>query len=548
MSGVLAQGDRLTQVRAVRRIILGLIALTVLLRAPGLGRPLLGDFATKNVVYAMIARNWALGRASFFTPTLDCLGDGERAWHLLEVPLPAYLAGLCWGICGGSLDAWGRVVSVVASVASVLLLYLLARRWHGETVGRAAAAIFALAPISIVYGQCFMLEATVVALSLATIWAVDAWRERPSTWWLLLAAGLFVLLGLTKIYMLVLFVPLAWILLRSRDSTSLETPLAEGATAGLPRSANRQQALLDKLAVAPGFNSPEWLIRRLGIPCLVLLLAAVPALLWCAYALSIADPAKPSSTRVFYSLRESLVSHGFPHQLLSQPSFYAGVARNLATVVLTPVGLLLLLAGLRHESWRRHAIWLGTAALLLIAMPRKFHEMNYYYLVLLPPLCMIAALGWEVVWRRFASRRLLVAAACLGVVCSLRFAIRPAFVTPSEDAMVVTAAARIRALTHPDAWIVTMHGSSIDLLYYADRKGLAIRRDEPSLDAKLTRLGDEGAALLAVAESDFERLPELTRSALARQRRIESGPGYRLYRLEESAPVNLADRSATTCE
>ena len=137
MSRVLADGDRVTQVRSARRIVFGLIALTVLLRAPGLGRPLLGDFATKNVVYAMIARNWALGRASFFTPTLDCLADGERAWHLLELPLPAYLAGFCWRICGGSLDAWGRVISVIASVASVLLLYRLARRWHGQRVGLA---------------------------------------------------------------------------------------------------------------------------------------------------------------------------------------------------------------------------------------------------------------------------------------------------------------------------------------------------------------------------------------------------------------------------
>lgn len=522
MNCLLAESDRVAQAHRTRCVVFVLIAVAVLVRVAGLFRPLLGDFATKNVVYAMIARNWALGRASLFTPTLDCLAGGERSWHLLEVPLPAYLAGLCWQIGGGSLDAWGRAISIAASAISVVLLYLLARRWHGEPVGRAAAAIFALSPVSIVYGQSFMLEATVVALSLGTIWAVDGWRVGRATWRLLLAAVLFAALVLTKIYMLSLLLPIGWLL--------------------VSRSTNVQDE------ISPRNNDSYDYFRALALPLGVLLLAAVPALLWCDYVLSIADPAAVTSTRVFFSLRESAASHGWPHPLLTQPGFYAGVTRNLVTVALTPVGALLLLAGLRHDAWRRHAVWLGAAALLLLVLPRKFHEMNYYYLVILPPLAIVAALGWEQIHRRFGGRRTLVAVACLGALCSLRYAVRPAFVTPAEDSMVVAAAERIRAVTPADAWIVTMHGSSIDLLYYADRKGVAIGRDEPVLDQKLATLGKSGAALLAVAEMDFAQLPQRTRDTLARQSLIESGPGYRLYRLSNAGTIELAGRATKVRE
>src|SRR5262245_54961809 len=50
-----------------------LVLVAIALRVPGVSRPLIGNFATKNAVNAMIARNWALGRAPAWRPTLDCL-------------------------------------------------------------------------------------------------------------------------------------------------------------------------------------------------------------------------------------------------------------------------------------------------------------------------------------------------------------------------------------------------------------------------------------------------------------------------------------------
>lgn len=517
----------LVQARAAGRTILCLIALVVVLRAPGLGRPLLGDFATKNVVYAMVARNWVEGRASLLTPSLDCLVDGDKqAWHLLEVPLPAYAAGICWQAFGGSLDVWGRLISVLASAVSVVLLYLLARRWHGESAGRAAAVVLALAPVSVIYGQSFMLEASVVALALGTVWAIDRWRERPRAWLLVLAASLFALLLLTKIYMLVLLLPLAWLVLATPRAGS-EAAAAEGNATGMSRQLRSARLWGTVMVVG------------------VLLLAAVPAIAWCGYAVALSEPGAATSARVYYSLRDSAASHGFPHQLLLQPGFYARVVRNLATVALTPVGLGLLLVGLWNSAWRRHIAWLISGAVLLLVLPRKFHEMNYYYLVVLPPQCLIAGLGWEALCRRFGGRRLLAAVAGLGLACSLRYGVRPAFVTPAEDTMVIAAAQRVQALTPPGTRIVTMHGWTVDLLYYANRPGVALGVDERDLDLRLAEQQQAGAQLLAVAaQQDFLQLPLGTQRALSEYQLIESGAGYWIYRMS-AASLSEAEPTVT---
>jgi beta-lactamase regulating signal transducer with metallopeptidase domain len=75
-----------------------LVGLALLLRVPGLNRPLLGNFATKNVAYAMIAQNWATGQASLWHPTLHVLREGGPGLHLLEVPVTAYVAGALWRV------------------------------------------------------------------------------------------------------------------------------------------------------------------------------------------------------------------------------------------------------------------------------------------------------------------------------------------------------------------------------------------------------------------------------------------------------------------
>lgn len=444
-----------------------LLAVTAGVRLIGITRPLLGNFATKNVVYAMIARNFAHGNASIWYPTLDVLAGGERAWHMLEFPVSAYLTAGLWKALGGSLDVWGRFTAVAFSVASVAVMFLFVRRRHGQIAATAAGLALALAPVSVIYGQSFMLEASLVFFTLTTFYTLDRWLHLGHLGWLFGAGVCLALLLLTKIYMLVVLLPLGVMFLRS-DRVTVGGVKPRSLSVYLP-------ALL-----AAG-------------------LAIIPAVVWYAHAARTASPDGPFSERVFYSVRHGAERHFPPHPLLGSADFYRQVLDDCTGVVLTPLGFMLALAGLLDRRWRQYAAWLFAVLMLVLVLPLKFHQMNYYYMAVLPPLCILVGLGWQVVHSRMRPGRTATAVLLLvAVLLSFRHAFKPAFVTPEEDRGVVAAARALRELTDEDEPVVTIHGTSLDLLYYCDRPGWALDPDTSNLDAVLSDCRRQGARYVVV--------------------------------------------------
>jgi 4-amino-4-deoxy-L-arabinose transferase-like glycosyltransferase len=513
------------------------LAATALLRLPGIDRPLVGHFATKNAVYAMIARNWATGRAPLWLPAIDCLAGGARGLHLTEMPIAALLPAGAWRLLGGSLDAWGRLTSILCSVGSVALMYWLVRRWHGGSAAWGAAAALDLSPVSVIYGQSFMLEASVVLWTLLTLCCVERWFDGRQVRWLTLAGVAFAALVLTKVYMVVLLLPLAALAWR--------------------RAANRDSA---------GRR------RTLGALAAALAVASLPALVWYGFAYRAAAPGSPRAEHVFYSVRQSAEAHGFPSPLLWSAEFYRRVLDDLAGVVLTPLGLGLALVGLLAtaracrptgvarpersdgrgtrlatplaDSGRATPAspssdlvilaWLSAMALLVLLLPRKFHEMNYYWLVVIPPACVLVGRGWRMLEERLRPGRWATAMLLLvALVFCLRHAARPAFSTPAEDQSVVAAAAAVRGLATPNEPVATLHGSSLDLLYYCDRPGWALAADDPQLVSRLADCRAAGARLLVVAgPPEMEPAGPLA-DALTALPTEAAGTGYQVYRLAD---------------
>lgn len=483
--------------------LLWLVLLTIVLRSPGIDRPLLGNFATKNVVYAMIARNWVEGRASVWYPTLDVMAGGHRSLHLLEFPASAYFSGWLWSMMGGSLDLWGRVTAVGLISAAVMLLYRFVYGRHGRDAAAGAALVLAISPVSIVVGQSFMLEPSLVLFTVAAFFAQDRWLAGGRFIWLALACLSTALALLTKIYMLVWLIPLA------TDATGVLV---------YPRRATRQTDQIRR-EKAPGRQLAA--LAALG-------LAILPAAVWYWHVADMAAPGSPLADRVFYSVRQSATVHRPPHPLLTTPDFYRQVLDDLAGVVLTPVGFTLALAGLLHPARRRYAAWLGASGLLLAALPLKFYEMNYYWLSVLPALCVMAGLGWKRVSRRLRPRRTAVAVVLLvSLLFALRYAAKPAFVTPAEDLAVVPAAEAIQKLTDSDEPVVTMHGTTIDLLYYCDRPGWAVPPETHDLAAVLAEHRREAARWLVFVGPDSSVPRDLAHLPIHVR-----GSGYAVYDLD----------------
>lgn len=521
-----------------RGVVLALLAIVVLaaaVRAGGLTRPLVGHYATKNAVYAMVARQWALGEAPWDRPTLDVLQGGQRAWHLLEVPWPAYVAGFGWRHVGGSLDAWGRSVSLICSLGSVVVGAWLAWRWHGPTAAMGTALVLAFSPVAIIFGQCFMLEAAVVFAALGAVGLVDeaarltaaaanqraatvdatrgAWRSSAAgalgLW--LAAGGVLALLWLLKCYMLVLLAPLAAV------------------------AAERLRG---------GSRSARWGgAAALG---LVSFLAAVPAALWIGDVFRVsADPA--TAGRVYYSLADSAGAHAWGSPLLASGAFYRGLFDTLCGPVLTPLGVGLCLLGLTARGAWRHAAWLLAGAALVLALPRKFDEMLYYHLLLLPPLAFIAGLGWQrLVEHVGPSWRVQSAWVAVAVVIALRYAAGPAYATPEEDRAVIRAAEAARNLAAPGEPIATLHGSTLDLLYYMDRPGWALAAGDPRLVERLNAIRREGGRWLVVAGVEPSAGDGLWSELAARFAERQRGEGWRVYDLTVAAAPAQSSAAAVS--
>lgn len=474
-----------------------LLAASVLLRVGGLARPLLGHFSSKSVLYAMIARNWATGRSSWLLPRVDCLCDGQRGLHLVDYPVAAWPAALGWKMFGGSLDVWGRATTVVFSVISIVLLYRLALRWHGRTAALGAAWALALSPASVIYGQSFMLEPSIVCFTLAAMLSLDRWAVDRRSRWLAAATIGLALAVWTKIYLVVLLVPLAAVLAWRR--TEPARPLARGSLIALVLAA---------------------------------LVAITPGLLWTSWVWSISRSESDTAAHVFYSLHTSAAVHAPGSALLLSPDFYRKLLDDFTGPALTPLGFVLALAGLAHPAAARYRSWLATCLLLVLLLPLKFYRLNYYDLVVLPPVCLLAGLGWQK-WRSIAGssewHRWLVLG--VAVALSLRWALVPGFVTPAEDRAVPSAAAAARALTEPGEAIATVHGTNFDLLYYCDRPGWALAIDDPRFDERLAYAQASGARLLVVAHVEaLERHPAAKRSINSLPL-VASGEDYQIFRL-----------------
>jgi hypothetical protein len=488
-----------TRIRHFQTLLLLLLLATIGYRSLGIARPLIGNFSTKSVIYGMIARNWAEGRAGLFYPTMDVVVGGERSLHMLEFSVSAQLTGALWKWFGGSLDVWGRATSIVFLAASVVLLTATVRRRHGDAAALGAGVMLALAPISVVYGQTFMLDASIVFFTVAVFHCADRWLLSGRSYWLVPLTLCYALLLLTKVYLVVLLLPMAAMVL---------WPARFG-----PADAEPQQPL-------PG---------RFRIALLSVVVAVIPVVLWCLHAVRTAAPGSPYADHIYSCLQGNATSYRPPDPLLFSGEFYRQALDELTTVILTPVGFALFLAGFVNRSWLRYRPWLFAMVLLVLALPRKFHEMDYYYMAVLPPLCIVVGLGWQVVWDRIRPGRM--ATACLllaAFVFSLRYAAKPAFSTPDEDRAVVAAGRAMQKIVPKEEPVVTMHGSSITLLYYCDRPGWFIEPAVPDLQAALDSYRTQGARYLVVAgpEGEDDRLD----GRLGREP-VEVGDGYRIYAL-----------------
>ncbi len=512
------------------------LLLTFAIRIPGLSRPLLGNFSTRAVVSGMIARNLVHREASLLYPRLDVIVNGQASYHLMECPVSVYLTSAIWKCLGGNIDIWGRVTSIVWSTLAVFLIFQLVTIWHDEWSGLGAAFVMSLSPVGIIYGQSFQLEASLPALTLTALLSLQYWHQSANRKWLLFFFLSTAFLFLTKIYMLSLLPLLVYL----------------SVSPALPKSGKDHSIHLP-------FPRALCTNHKATFPLFALILSVSATALWyCLMARASGNNNLETAQHVYFSLQKTWDSHPFPHPLLHSPSFYKGLLDDLSGIVLTPIGFTFLFFALPHAWDKRYQLWFSAAILLWIVMPRKFHEMNYYWMAILPFFCTQSGIGIAKVTRLLIkNRRDYVRLLCVLIIVwfafSIRYSLTPAFTTPLEDKSVLSAGNSVIRNTNKNDRIVTVHGSGIDLLYYCNRPGWALDLDAavPDIENHLSEPQEpftailktyiqQGASHLIVADlSALDKKPDF-RKIMEELELVEKGDDFALYKLDN---INTSSRT-----
>lgn len=416
---------------------LAVLALVFTTRLLTVNRPLLGNFAGRQVPYAMAAEEYIKGAKLFYPQTFD-LVNGKPTVMLLDFPLISVLAAGIHGVGSLPIDASGRLVSAAAAVLTAVILVLLAKKLWGFHAAIAAASLYSVSPLAILYGQSFQADALSAMFGIFALYAiVKAGDRKLEKFWMMSAGLAYGIAVVTRIHAGVLLLP-ATVLFLKRDGWK-----------GL-------------------FSLNFFIFAITGA------LVSVPWYVHTFYAATHLD-------NVIWSNFHQSEVHGFPHPLLFQPEFYVQLAKLLTAYLWTPLGFFLLVPAL-IEGWRKKEwfslSWFFAALLPVILLPRKVFDHNYYLIpAVVPGICLMASFLNAWLQKQKFSKLAAIYFICLAF--GLAIAWRPLWNVPLEEQNIPPAAAKVRELTPENAKIL-FHGGPA-FTYYSNRYGW-------SFDVKRTKL------------------------------------------------------------
>ncbi len=174
-----------------------IVALHLLLRGYHLTQPLVDAFSWREASTAMIADNLPQNGWNLFLPEVNWTGPGPsyqgREFQLFTLVVALLQEGFGWH------DWYGRLVSIIMSLGTLIALHRLTARVWDETHAHATALVYALLPGAIMIDSSALPDATMLALTVTGVWLFVLYIDTGRRQLLILAAASFALGALTKL-------------------------------------------------------------------------------------------------------------------------------------------------------------------------------------------------------------------------------------------------------------------------------------------------------------------------------------------------------------
>ncbi|HVZ58196.1 MAG TPA: glycosyltransferase family 39 protein [Patescibacteria group bacterium] len=185
--------------KTVARILLVFLVLGFVVRLYRLNNPIADWHAWRQADTSAVSRNFVTEGFDLLHPKFDDLSnvpsglDNPNGYRFVEFPIyNVAQAGLfkLFGIL--TLEEWGRLVSILASLAGSYFLFKLTSKYSGRIAGLGAAFFYLFLPFDIYYSRTILPDTSMVATLLAAIYFFDLWLDDKKKRWLpLLLATIF---------------------------------------------------------------------------------------------------------------------------------------------------------------------------------------------------------------------------------------------------------------------------------------------------------------------------------------------------------------------
>jgi len=433
-----------------RVVLLLIIILAFGLRLYRLNSPIADWHSWRQADTSAVSRNFLKQGFDLLHPRFDDLSkvasglDNPQGYRFVEFPFYNLLqAGAFRLFPWFSLEVWGRLVSIFASIGALIFLYLLTQKYLGAQTALLAALFYAILPFNIYYSRAILPEPLMNLAWLGMVYFFDQWISVPNnfspiTYRLSLAVIFAAISFLLKPYTLVFLLPVAYLAWRRWR-----------------------------------FNWQKWLAWSLGI-----LAALVPFIAWRVWMQQY-----PEGIPDFFWLinKTGIRFRGAWWWWL----FGERIGRLiLGGWGLIPLGIGLILKPAKKEGWFFYACLLAILAYFAIIADGNVHH-DYYQVMAVPVLCIFLAKGANFLltpageaFSRFAGYSLLVIS-LLFLLAFSWYQVRDYF--NINNPAIVAAGETADQLLPDEAKVIAPYGGDTAFLYQTKRQGWPIAFDVESL-------------------------------------------------------------------
>lgn len=450
-------------------LLLIIIVLGFVVRLYRFSGPIADWHSWRQADTSAVSRNFVTQGFDLLHPRFDDLSnvpsgihDNPNGYRFVEFPFYNILqAGGFLLFHHFTLEEWGRIVTIISTLISSFLIFLLTKRYTNVTSGLLAAFFYTFFPFTIYYGRTVLPDQTMVTATLAGIYFFDLWisfegsKVKKSILYVFTTILLAVAL-LFKPFAGFFFLPILWM----------------------------------------SWKKWNWkFVLRIEL-WLMLIFLLTPFILWRIW-MSAYPEGIPQSSWLFNA-----------GNIRFKGAFFQWLfARRIAQLILGYWGVAILVIGIIVQQKNKLLFYsfITSSLIYLSVVARGNVQHGYYQLPIVPSLAIIMGIGADFLIhppKQYISR---LASMSMLVICSLFMFAFSWFLARDffniNNPAIITAGAAVDQLTPKNAKVLAPYDGDTTFLYQTKRKGWAsFEKPLP----ELIKMGADYLVLVSPKPQDFD--------------------------------------------